>query len=163
MIKTKKQKQTKQQPNNNQGTTLSASLKVHVLTCTCIWVVLNHIHAINISCYLKKENWNRKNPVLLHLFKNVYVTSDTALTYLVTCRRKIEIEKNPVLFHLFINVFVTSVTAEHYMTHNIHIRFPISDIRIGVNKPFLFSTPEYTWLMCGISALSVIVFHICFL
>lgn len=66
-------------------------------------------------------------------------------------------------FTAFIYKFCVYVTSDLYMTHNSHIRFPISDIRTGVNKPFIFSTPEYTWLMCGISALSVIVFQICFI
>lgn len=80
--------------------------------------------------------------------------------YMVTWRRKCELGKKS--FSAFIYKFCVYVTSDLYMTHNSHIRFPISDIRTGVNKPFIFSTPEYTWLMCGISALSVIVFQIFF-
>lgn len=82
--------------------------------------------------------------------------------YMVTWRRKFELGKKKS-FTAFIYKFCVYVTSDLYMTHNSHIRFPISDIRTGVNKPFIFSTPEYTWLMCGISALSVIVFQICFI
>lgn len=81
--------------------------------------------------------------------------------YMVTWRRKFELGKKKS-FTAFNYKFCVYVTSDLYMTHNSHIRFPISDIRTGVNKPFIFSTPEYTWLMCGISALSVIVFQIFF-
>lgn len=76
--------------------------------------------------------------------------------YMVIWRRKFELGKKS--FFVFIYKFCVYVILDFYMIYNSYIRFFISDIRIGVNKFFIFSIFEYIWLMCGILVFFVIVF-----